>query len=57
MKNSKQSKDRLEILEMMYEPFKGTYTEDEIDEMILAEVNKYNDQYLKEENKNKLNTK
>ena len=57
MENSKQSKDRLEILEMMYEPFKCIYTEDEIDEMILAEVNKYNDQYLKEENKNKLNTK
>ena len=51
------SKQTTNPWEMMYEPFKGIYTKDEIDEMSFAEIIELHDQYLKEEDKNELNTK
>ena len=49
MKNSKQIMDPWE---MMYKPFEGIYTEDEIDEMTLDEIGELMDQL-----NNELNTK
>ena len=59
MENSKQTTNPWE---MMYEPFKGIYTKDEIDEMSFAEICELHDQYVfngfnKKEDKNELNTK
>ena len=44
MKNSKQTTNPWE---MMYEPFKGIYTKDEIDEMSFAEIGELMDQLMK----------
>ena len=49
MENSKQTTNPWE---MMYEPFKGIYTKDEIDEMSFAEIGELMDQL-----NNELNTK
>ena len=58
----KKSKKTTNPWEMMYEPYFGIYTKDEIDEMSFAEICELHDQFVfnsfnEEEDKNKLNTK